>query len=73
MELVQPDFTAPRHPVDSITEAEHCVLVKKMLEPDLEGGVRLCSTSSRELSIAVRFHMATEPVQLRQPPKASHQ
>ena len=29
MELVQPDFTAPRYPVDSITENEHCVLMEK--------------------------------------------
>ena len=28
-ELVQPDFTAPRYPVDSITAAEHCELMKK--------------------------------------------
>src|SRR3989337_429136 len=28
-ELVQPDFTAPRYPVDSITEAEHCELMTK--------------------------------------------
>lgn len=28
-ELVQPDFTAPRYPVDSITEAGHCVLMAK--------------------------------------------
>ena len=26
-ELVQPDFTAPHYPVDSITEAEHCKLM----------------------------------------------
>ena len=26
-ELVQPDFTAPRYPVDSITGDEHCVLM----------------------------------------------
>ena len=29
MELVQPDFTAPRYPMDSTTEAEHCVLMAK--------------------------------------------
>jgi hypothetical protein len=28
-ELIQPDITAPRYPVDSITENEHCVLMAK--------------------------------------------
>src|SRR3990170_855844 len=28
-ELVQPDIMAPRYPVDSITENEHCVLMAK--------------------------------------------
>ena len=29
MELAQPDLTAPRYPVDTITEAQHCELVTK--------------------------------------------
>ena len=38
-ELVQPDFTAPRYPVDSITEAEHCVLMAKCQNLTLKAAV----------------------------------
>ena len=39
MELVQPDFMAPRYPVDSITEAEHCELMTKCQNPTLKAAV----------------------------------
>jgi hypothetical protein len=39
MELVQPDFTAPRYPVDSITEAEHCELMTKCQNLTLKADV----------------------------------
>ena len=38
-ELVQLDFTAPRYPVDSITEAEHCVLMAKCQNLTLKAAV----------------------------------
>ena len=38
-ELVQPDFTALRYPVDSITEVEHCELITKCQNRTLKAAV----------------------------------
>ena len=38
-DLVQPDFTTPRYPVDSITEAEHCELMTKFQNLTLKAAV----------------------------------
>ena len=39
MELIQPDITAPRYPVDGITENEHCVLMAKCHNLTLKAAV----------------------------------
>ena len=38
-ELVRPDFTAPRYPVDTITEAQHCELMTKCQNLTLKAAV----------------------------------
>ena len=39
MELVQPDFTAPSYPVDTITEDQHCQLMTKWQNLTLKAAV----------------------------------
>ena len=54
-ELVQPDFTAPRYPVDTITKVQHCELMTKWQNLTLKAAVGFVAPPQAEETFHCRL------------------